>query len=387
VSSSRAGREPVTAEPGRSRDAEVARGEPGATLQAGPGLRLVAAVVLSALVGMIGGGGAAWVIYQHLGPAQRVITQLVTPGKGGQPAATTVGQLAAAAAASVVTVATQPVGASGGGAAFADGVVVGSGGLILTSAHAVEGASQLRIGLADGRGFDAVIAGSDPAHGLVALRAVGATGLTALSPAPDLPQVGDTAIAVFRPPSGGLSVGVGSVSAVGEAITVDATTGQMVSDAITVDASTEPGADGAPVLNTSGQLIGLVSLVTAAPAPPGITALSLAAARQLISAVGAGAAQPQGTFGVVASYLDPAHAAALGLPSGALIESVTAGGPAALAGLQAGDIVTQVNGTAIDATHSFDPESLGLTPGERVALNVVRAGATLGLTLTVAAVT
>jgi S1-C subfamily serine protease len=70
-----------------------------------------------------------------------------------------------------------------------------------------------------------------------------------------------------------------------------------------------------------------------------------------------------------------------GTTSGALIASVDAGGPAAAAGLQAGDVVTSVNGIAIDATHAFDPASLGLSPGDTAEVTVVR-GTTTG-TITV----
>ncbi len=96
-----------------------------------------------------------------------------------------------------------------------------------------------------------------------------------------------------------------------------------------------------------------------------------------------GTAQPAATFGTVSTYLDPAHAAAAGLTPGALIESVSPGGPAAQAGLLAGDIVTQVNGVAITATQPFDPANLSLSPGDNAVVALVRNGSTLTLTITV----
>ncbi len=355
--------------------AEVAAGPVPPLLRPGPGIRLLAAVVLAAVIGLVGGGAAAWAIYQHFGPAQHTITQLVTGPSGSQ--GETIGELAQSKEASVVTIATQPVTAATlaqGEAGFADGVVVSSDGLILTSAQAVLGASQLRVGLPDGHGFDAVIAGTDPAHGLVALRAAGATGLTPISLSTTDPAVGDSAVAVFSPPGTGLSVAVGTVSAVGQTVTTDSTTGSSVGGAFTIDATPQPQADGAPVLNSAGQLIGIVSTITQATPPPGITALSLAAARSLIAQVTGGTAQPAATFGTVSSYLDPAHAAAAGLTPGALIESVSPGGPAAGAGILAGDVVTQVNGIAISATQPFDPASLSLSPGDSAVVTLVRNG-------------
>ncbi|MGA8014764.1 MAG: S1C family serine protease, partial [Candidatus Dormiibacterota bacterium] len=340
--------------------------------------------VLAAVIGLVGGGAAAWIIYLHLGPAQRTITQLITGPSGGE--AQTIGQLAQSKAASVVTIATQPVSAASlaqGEAGFANGVVVSSDGLILTSAQAVLGASQLRVGLPDGHGYDAVIAGTDPAHGLVALRAAGATGLTPISLSTTDPGVGDSAVAVFSTSGTGLSVVVGTVSAVGETVIMEAATGASVAGAFTIDAISQPQADGAPVLNSAGQLIGIVSTITQANAPPGILALSMDAARTLIAQVTGGTAQPAATFGTVSTYLDPAHAAAAGRTPGALIESVSPGGPAAQAGLLAGDIVTQVNGVAITATQPFDPANLSLSPGDNAVVALVRNGSTLTLTITV----
>ena len=346
-------------------------------IRPGPRVRVLAAVVLGALVGALCGGAAAWSIYQHYGPVQRNVYQQISGSTSTQPQS--VGQLAQANAASVVTIATQPITAAelaDGSASLVDGVVVSSDGLILTSAHAVQGASQLRVGLADGQGYDAVIAGVDATHGLVVLRVSGVTNLDQLPLAASVPAVGDQAIALSRPASGGLNVEVGDISAVGVTVASDTATGQSLQGAINIDATALPGADGAPVLNAAGDLIGIVDTITQAPSPPGVTALSLNAAATLIASVSGGAVQTPGTFGVVSSYLDPARAAAVGTSPGALINSVAPGGPAAAAGLQVGDIVTSVNGIAIDASHLFDPASLGLSPGDTAEATVVRGTTT-----------
>ncbi|HAW10762.1 MAG TPA: hypothetical protein DCX12_06825, partial [Chloroflexi bacterium] len=232
-------------------DPAAAPAEP--LIRPGPGLRLLAAVVLAILVGGLVGGAAAWAIYQHYGPVERNVYQEISGSPGGQ--AQTVGQLAQANAASVVTIATQPVTPGDlavGTASLVDGVIVSADGLILTSAHAVQDASQLRVGLPDGRGYGAVIAKIDLTHGLAILRITTATGLTptgltpiAFAAAP--PSIGDEAIALSRTTSGGLSVGVGDVSAVGLTVTTDATNDQSVQGAVSIDATPEPDADGAPV--------------------------------------------------------------------------------------------------------------------------------------------
>jgi S1-C subfamily serine protease len=369
-------------------DPAAAPAEP--LIRPGPGLRLLSAVVLAILVGGLIGGAAAWAIYQHYGPVERIVYQQITGSSGSQ--AQTVGQLAQANAASVVTIATQPVtpgDLAAGTASLVDGVIVSGKGLILTSAHAVQNASQLRVGLADGRGYDAVIAEIDLTHGLAMLRittptGVTPTGLTPISFAASPPSIGDEAIALSRTASGGLSVGVGDVSAVGLTVTTDtsSTTDQSVQGAISIDATPEPDADGAPVLDGGGNLIGIVTTITQAPAPAGLTALSLSAASALLTSVSGGATQ--GSFGVEATYIDPATAAAADLTPGALIEAVDPGGPAAgIDGLQVGDIVTSVNGISINATHPFDPAGLGLGPGDIAELTVVRGTSTRTIALTV----
>ena len=367
-------------------EAEAERDAPAPLVQPSLRVRLLAGVVLVALLGVIGGGAAAWVVYQHFGPVQRIVNEQIN-GSSNSPVQT-VGQLAQLYAASVVSIATQPLTPAdlvGGSASLVDGVVASADGLILTSASAVAGASQLRVGLANGQGYDAVIAGLDTAHGLAVLRIFGAANLSPVTLASSEPAVGDQAIALSRPLSGGLSVGVGTVSSVGLTVPTDTSTGASVQDAISIDSTAEPGADGAPVLNSAGDLIGVLVNITEAPAPPGLTALSLSAASTLIATASGVTTTPQGTFGAEVTYIDPAIAAAAGLPatSGALIDSVSPGGPAATAGLLSGDIVVSVNGTAVDAAQPFEPASLGLGPGDTAEVTLVRGSTTETVAVTV----
>jgi S1-C subfamily serine protease len=88
-------------------------------------------------------------------------------------------------------------------------------------------------------------------------------------------------------------------------------------------------------------------------------------------------------LGVESQMIDPATAAAAGVPVGALILAVTDGGPAATAGLIVGDVVTTVGSTTLDATHPFDPAVLGLAPDQQVSIAVYRNGITKTLELVV----
>jgi S1-C subfamily serine protease len=347
---------------------------------------LLAAVVLSASLGLVGGAAAAWAIYQHYGPAERIITQVPSnSGGGGHSAGASVGSIADTAAPSVVKVLTRPVAPAdllANPSGFATGFVATSDGLVVTSAHALQGATQLRLATSDGHVYDAVVAGADVAHGIAVLRAVGASDLVPLSFATGPARPGDLAVAVGAPPLGGMSVISGTVSSVGRSITVSAGSSEVV-DAMTVDATPDPRDDGCPLLDAAGQVVGVVVSVSGDPSLSGMVALSGRDASALIDRLSHGGSSQRPTFGVVAVLLDRATAAAAGLSSGALLRSVVAGGPADKAGLLAGDVVTAVNGVPIDATHPLDPAALGLESGQAVSLSVTRGKQQLQVSLTV----
>lgn len=326
------------------------------------GTRLLAAVLLSACVGTIAGGLGAWGVYSHFGPVERVITETNTGG-----GAISVGDIATAVQPSLVIVSTHAVAAdalaAGGGGGLSEGFAVSSDGLIVTSAHSIRGATRLRVATADGHGYDATIAASDIAAGLVVLRATGATGMTPLRFATAEPRIGDLAVAVFHPALGTLTTRSGVVAAVG----MNANDGSAdLGDLVAVDSTPAPLADGAPLVDGTGAVIGVVTTV---PSAPGITAASGRDAAALLSAVQRGAPASAATFGVTSVLINASLAAATGLPQGALVEAVSAAGPSAGL-LQAGDVVTSVNGTAVASAASLAPSAFGLLAGERAILQV-----------------
>lgn len=339
------------------------------------GTRLLAAVVLSACVGMIGGGLGAWGVYTHFGPVERVITETKTGG-----GAVSVGDIATAVQPSLVTVSTQPVTAAGlaagTGGGLTEGFAVSSDGLVMTSAHAIRGATRLRVATEQGRAYDATVAASDIAHGLVVLRATGAAGLTPLRLASADPRIGDVAVAVFHPALGTLTSRSGVVAAVG----MNASDGSAdLGDLVAVDATAAPQADGAPLVDGTGAVIGIVTTV---PSAPGIVAASGRDAAGLLSAAQRGTQASPATFGVTTVVVGPAAGAAAGLPVGALVVAVSAAGPAAGL-LQPGDVVTSVNGTAA-AGGGLSPSAYGLLAGDRAVFQVTGVdGAVRSVTVTV----
>ena len=344
---------------------------------------LLAVVALSTCVGLIGGALAAWAIYARFGPVERVVTQPITVAGGSSGSGPTVIQLAQQVGDSVVEISTKPLTAQAlisGDSGIVDGFVVSADGLIVTSIHAVRGATALRVSTEDGHAFAATIVRADPAHGVVVLRAVGAQNLTPLAFAGTAATVGDLAIAVAHTPPGALSLGTGTVSSTGRTLSLSDGEPQL-SNVLTVDATADPRKDGAPLVSGTGVVIGVV--VDSGGAVPGLVALSGRDAAALVQLASGAATSGSATFGATALTLDPATAAAAMLPPGGLIQSVDAGGPAAAAGLAQGDVVTTVNGVGVDAGHPFDAVALGVAVDQQVTLTVVRSGVTKTIALTV----
>jgi S1-C subfamily serine protease len=346
---------------------------------------LVAAVVFSTCLGLAGGALAAYGIYSRFGPSERVVTQFITSSGRSSGAPLTVSAIAQQKAAGVVQVVIQPQTASGlssGAHGFANGFVVSADGLVITSVHALEGATVLRVTTNNGHAYPATIVRADAAHGVALLKATGASGLTPLVLSSDAPRPGDLVLAVAHPPFTPLAVSTGTVISTAGTLTLADGEPQLES-VIAVDGTPDPRYDGAPLLNGAGNAVGIV--VDAGASSSHLIAISVAAAAALVARA-AGNATAQPTLGATSMVLDAATAAAAGAPPGAYITSVAPRGPSAAAGLAAGDVVTALDATGIDAAHPFDAVALGLDPDQQVTLAVWRAGSTLSIVLTVGAV-
>ena len=315
---------------------------------------------------------------------ERVVTQLAPQPGSGAGSAPSVAQIGQQAASSVVEIATKPLDSQSllsGNAGLVDGFVVSSDGLIVTSIHAIRGATVLRVATPDGHAYDATVVLADAAHGVALLRATGAQQLTPLAFAGQPAIAGDAAIAVARVPFAGISLSAGTVSSTGRQLSVGS--GEpALKNVITVNATPDPSADGAPLLSGAGQVTGVI--VDAGSAAPGVVALSAAAAAALVRSAASGATAGTPTFGV-ADYviLDAPTAAAAGLVPGALIRGLDPAGPMAAAGIHTGDVVTTVNGVGIDATHPLDALTLGFTPTQQVTVGVFSLGVNRTVTVAV----
>ena len=295
--------------------------------------------------------------------------------------------------------ATDPAtGQTGIGSAIGSGVIFDANGLVLTNHHVVEGdPSSLTVKLKDGRSFDATVYGIDTLTDLAIVK-VDATGLpTAQIGDSSTVEVGQQAIAIGSPLGTFTdSVTSGIISALGRSIPVE--NGTVLNNLIQTDTAINPGNSGGPLLDPSGKIIGINT--AGATDSQGIGfAIPIDIARPLLKQASAGQPLARPYLGIHFETIDPALKQANDLPvdDGAWIPSsdsqdltggaaqsqdvVVPGGPAAQAGLQAGDIITAVDGTALDATHTLEMVTSQLAPGATATLDILRDGQTTQVTV------
>jgi putative serine protease PepD len=146
-------------------------------------------------------------------------------------------------------------------------------------------------------------------------------------------------------------------------------------NAIQTDATINPGNSGGPLLNSAGQVIGINFALEQAQAGPGLGfALDGDSAHQIADELITTGHVNRPFLGVSYQQLDETAAAANNLVVGALVTGVTAGSPAARAGIRVHDVITQVNGQAIDDTHPLRDVLRAYAPGTRVSIVIYRNG-------------
>jgi serine protease Do len=251
------------------------------------------------------------------------------------------------------------------------GFIISRDGLILTNAHVVRDAQEVTVKLADRRELKAKVLGADPATDIAVLR-VNATGLTSVKFGdPKALQVGDYVLAIGAPFGFDQSATAGIVSAKGRSLPGDAYV-----PFIQTDAAVNPGNSGGPLFDAAGNVVGINAQIYSQTG--GYQGLSFAIpidvalhAKDQIVATGHAS---HARLGVMVQDLNQALAESFGLsrPDGALISNVDPDSPAVAAGLKAGDVITQVNGEAIERAGDLS-NRIGMdTPGARVSLKVWR---------------
>jgi Do/DeqQ family serine protease len=257
------------------------------------------------------------------------------------------------------------------------GVIVDAAGLIVTNNHVIEGASEVKVSLADKREFGAEIVLKDPRTDLAVLRVKdGRERFPALELGnSDELHVGDLVLAIGNPFGVGQTVTHGIVSAL-------ARTQLGITDYqffIQTDAAINPGNSGGPLVDMGGRLVGInTAIYSRSGGSQGIGfAIPANMVRVVVaSAKGGGSAVKRPWLGARLQAVTPEIADGLNLKrsAGALVTTVATGGPAARAGLKAGDLITAVDGQPVDDPNAFEYRFTTKPLGGQAQLGIVRAG-------------
>ncbi|MGH2995761.1 MAG: S1C family serine protease [Gaiellaceae bacterium] len=381
-----------------------------------PSRRSLAAAGLL-LAAALAGGGVGAVTSATLGTKETVTTVVreTASTDDAAPAAATgdalsVGEIYRRAAGAVVEITVTSEGSSspdpfGGQSptqrAQGSGFVYDEEGHVVTNQHVVEDATSIQVTFSDGSSYDARVVGTDPSTDLAVLEVDAPARL--LEPLPlgdsgDL-QVGDAVIAIGSPFGLEETVTSGIVSAVHRRIT--SPNGYAIANSIQTDAAINHGNSGGPLLNTSGEVVGVNAQIESDSG--GNDGIGFAIPSNTVSSV---VSQLLSTgkvehayLGVSVQTIPDGIADELGQPAGVAVAEVRSDSPAEQAGLRAaaetrtvdgeayptgGDVITAIDGDPVTTTEGLQSAIDAKKPGDELELTVARDGATRTITVTLA---
>jgi len=346
------------------------------------------AVLLSLISGFIGGVIATQVDESTGSSSNEQYTQVTAPPVISDAESSDLSGVAQAAqrlANSVVTISSSVDSGLSEGEATGTGVVVTSDGEILTNAHVVEGATEVRVRFAgDTEPVVAEVLAADAGNDLALLK-VNATGLTAATFAkPGSVRVGDQVVAIGYALAldGGPSVTTGIVSAMKRTIFTES---GALNSLIQTDAAISSGNSGGPLANMRGEVVGINTAVARGDTNSSANNIGFAISVDEVLAVleqlreqAAGDARAEGFLGV---SLEPRTDGGVG----SIISNVQSGSPAQEAGIVTGDIVLAVDGEPVNGQAGLVAAIRDRNPGDSVSIELVRNGERLTLTATLVA--
>jgi S1-C subfamily serine protease len=277
------------------------------------------------------------------------------------------------------------------------GIIYDNQGHILTNAHVVDGAQSLLVSLPDGRSFKAKLIGSDTRTDLAVIQISGSNLPVAQLGDSSQLQVGDWVVAIGNALAlpGGPTVTAGVVSALGRTIQEPSTSqgsgaGPFLFDLIQTDAAINPGNSGGPLVNLNGQVVGINTLAAGTAGASGVQAegigfaISISTAKPIADQLVATGKVIHPYLGIGYVPLNPAIAAQLGTSAtqGAVIMQVVPGSPAADAGLQTQDVITEIDGTPLTGESTLAQIVQSHKPGDTLNLTVARGSQTLQVKIT-----
>ena len=282
-----------------------------------------------------------------------------------------------------------------GGAATGSGFLIDRDGHVVTNNHVVEGARRVEVTLGSSdETYDAEIVGTDPATDVALLDIdAPAEGLRPLALGDSSRvQVGEPVVAIGNPFGLERTVTAGIVSALQRQI--QAPNGFSISHVIQTDAAINPGNSGGPLIDSSGRVIGINSQIQTGGGQGNVGigfAVPINTAREVVEQIERSGDVQHAYLGVKGGTITPDLADALKLPvdHGVLIDEVVEGGPADEAGIEGGDtsatiegatirlggdVVTKIDGKAIDSMEDLIDAVNAASPGDEMTFTVLRDG-------------
>jgi S1-C subfamily serine protease len=363
---------------------------------------LAAAIIAAIVLATSGGIGIGWnlahLISSHSTSSTHASIQTV-PAQGGSKSADPA-SVAARVIPAVVDINTTIQTSSATEQAAGSGLIITSSGDILTNNHVVDGSINLRVTIQGRSGtYTANVVGVDPGDDLAVIHVSGVSGLPTVTLANSSSvKVGDPVLAI------GNALGLGGTPRVTQGYITDldqtitasenGSNSETLHGMIQSDAEISPGDSGGALVNTAGQVIGIITAgeatsfrtttSTVAYAIPSSTAAQIA--NQILSGQPGGGViiGPVGHLGVGVETLDSETAAQLGLSvsSGALVRTVENGSPAASAGIQPGAVIVGINSTTITGSPSLGQALQQFKPGDTVKVTWVDQGGTRSANVT-----
>jgi serine protease Do len=264
------------------------------------------------------------------------------------------------------------------------GFIISADGLVVTNNHVVAGAGEVEVVLEDGRQLAAEVVGTDPATDIALLRVDVQGELPAVDWGnSDALEIGDWVVAIGNPFGLGGTVTAGIVSARSRNINAG-----PYDDFIQTDAAINRGNSGGPLFDASGDVVGVnTAIFSPSGGNVGIGfAVPSAVAERIVADLRDDGVVERGWLGVQIQPLDDGLAAALGLESteGALVAGVEPGSPAADAGIEAGTVITAVNGMPVAEPRDLVFAVADLEVGSEARLSVrTEAGETEEVVVTI----
>jgi len=265
------------------------------------------------------------------------------------------------------------------------GVIVSPDGYVLTNNHVVSGATEIRVQLADGRDTAARLVGTDPETDLAVLRITLPPPLPVIHPgkAGEL-QVGDVVLAIGNPFNVGQTVTSGIISALGRTQLGLST----FENFIQTDAAINPGNSGGALVDVQGRLVGINTAIYSRTGGGSLGigfAIPVDSAYQVLEALVKDGKVSRGWLGVITGDINPevVDTLKLSVDHGVLVKEVFKASPAAKAGLEAGDVVTEVAGQTVRTPRELVNVVAALKPESQTVIAVQRGKSLLKLPLQV----